>query len=141
MIVAWFVVNALVLIGLSYANVDGETQQLLVGLSIFISAVSFLVLVASAYLYMAAKLVITATGVQVLRYKTLFWSVQSVVTYVDIQEVTTSNAGLLKGLTGVGTILIQTAAAQPNLALNWIGDVDRWRDFIEQQATAADQAA
>lgn len=140
MIVAWFVVNALVLIGLSYANVDGETQQLLVGLSIFISAVSFLVLVASAYLYMAAKLVITDTGVQVLRYKTLFWSVQSVVTYHDIQEVTTNSAGLLKGLTGVGTILIQTAAAQPNLALNWIGDVARWRDYIEQQATAADQA-
>lgn len=141
MIVLWFIANALVLIGLSRSGVDGETQQLLIGLAMFIAIASFAVLVVSAYLYWAATLTITADGLQVLRYRTLFWSVQSTVTFHDIQEVTVTGAGILKSLFGVGSLLVQTSSAEPNLAINWIGDVDRWRDYIAAKADAADQAA
>lgn len=139
MIAAWFLVNVLVLVGLANAGVDGETKQILLGLAMIIAVASFAVLVVSAYLYMAAKLVITSTGVQVLRYTSLFRSVQSSVTYHDIQEETVTTSGILKGLFGVGTILIQTSSAQPNVVLNWVPHVDRWRDYIAAQATAADQ--
>lgn len=139
MIVVWFGVNAIALFGLSHAGVDGDTRQLLIGLAVFLGVATFAVLVVSAYLYWAASLRITADGLQVLRYKTLFWSVQSTVTFHDIQEVTVTGAGIFKGLFGVGTLLVQTSAAQPNLAINWIPNVDQWRDYIATKADAADQ--
>lgn len=138
MVIAWFVVNVIVYYGLSVTVVDPSTKDILAQLAGLITVITGLVLILSIYLYWAASLTITATGLRVTRYKSLFWSIQSEIEWENVEEVTVSAGGILKSLFGVGTLLVQTASAEPNLAMNWVGSVDQVRDLVAGLADAAD---
>lgn len=138
MVIAWFIVNVVVFYGLSVTDVDPSTKSILAHLAGIIAVITGVVLLVSIYLYWAASLTITASGLRVVRYKSLFWSVQSEIEFQNVEEVTVSSHGILKSLFGVGTILVQTASAEPNLALNYIGNVDQVREWIAGLADAAD---
>lgn len=137
-----FFAGAVVLVFLIYVGYKLNTQQhadpIAAQLAMFMAVVVMLVTLVSMYVYWGAKLVMTDSGLQVLRYTTLFWSTQSTVSWADIQEVSITEAGLLKSLTGVGGILVQPASAIPTLSLSWVGNVDSLRDFIAAKAEAAD---
>ena len=138
MVLVWFLINVLVMVGLANWPADPTTREALANLAVIIVTVTGLVLILSIYLYWAATLTLTASGLKVLRYKSLFWSVQSEVEWENVQEVTVNAGGILKNLFGVGTILVQTASAEPNLVMSWVGNVDSVRDLIAAQADAAD---
>lgn len=138
MVIAWFIVNVIVFYGLSVTDVDPSTQSILAQLAGLIAVITGVVLLVSIYLYWAASLTLTTSGLRVVRYKSLFWSVQSEVEWENVEEVTVSSGGIVKSLFNVGTILVQTASAEPNLVLNYIGNVDQVREWIAGLADAAD---
>lgn len=119
-------------------NTQPRPEPIAAQLAMFMAVVVALVTLVSIWVYWGAKLVMTEQGIQVLRYTTLFWSTQSTVSWADIEEVSIDSPGILKGLTGVGSLLVQSAGAQPNLSMTWVGDVDRLRDFIAARAAMAD---
>lgn len=118
-----------------------NTAPIVPQLAMFMAVVVGLIVIVSMWVYWGAKLVLTDKGLQVLRFHTLFWSTQSTVSWADVEEVTISSPGILKGLTGIGGILVQSAGSVPNLSITWIGNVDSLRDFIAAQADAADNGS
>jgi hypothetical protein len=88
-----------------------------------------------AYLYQAAYIKLSDEGIHISDFKTLFWPVQADCGWSEIQEVDVTQPGL-QSLFDVGTILIETAGAKPNLKLSYLGQVDQLRDFIESKRVA-----
>ncbi|RDH76359.1 hypothetical protein DVS77_21635 [Mycolicibacterium moriokaense] len=130
----------LIYLGSVIASQPG-TEPFVVFLAMVMAVVVGLVGIVSMYVYWGAQLRLDTDGVHVRRYNTLFWDVQSDVSWNDIEEVTVSQAGILRSLLGVGGILVQSAGALPNLSLTWIDNVDQLRDFIDSKQSAADQAS
>lgn len=137
-IIAGIVVESLLFAGVYWLAAQGADITV-VSLVTIIGVVVAVVTLVAAYIYNAAYIELSDEGVKVSQLKTLFWRLEASCEWSDIEEVDISAAGLLATLFNTGTLLIETAGAKPNLSLNWLPQVDYWRDFIKSKANSSPQ--
>lgn len=138
MIIAWFLVNLLLYYALAYSNVGGQTQEIIGTLAGFVTVLTGLVLLYNIYLYLSASMTFTQSGVEVVRYSSLFSAKRSVIEWENVELVTATSNGVIRLLGDIGTIRIETASAEPNLALSWVGNLEQVRTIAAGLADAAD---
>lgn len=115
-----------------------DTPLIAVELLTMVGVVVMIVTVIAVATYEAGKIVLDQQGIHVRNMKTLFSSVESVVEWDELQEVTVLQTGLIQSLSGAGTLMLQSASAESYLSISWIPRVVYWRDYIFGVMDAAD---
>lgn len=128
------IVAEVIIFGGAYELAIRRTDVNVLYLLCLVGIIAMLATLIAVYVYDAAKIVLTDDGIAVTNYKTLFWSVQAVCAWTEVQDVTVNEAGILQSLSGTGVLAIETAGTKPNLALNWIPNAAYWQSFIENKA-------
>lgn len=86
-----------------------------------------------AYVYSLSSITLDDTGITVNNWKSLIIDVNAQCDWSEVQDVTSTQAGVGARLFNYGTLLIQTAGTQTNLELSMVPAPDYWQGIIRQR--------
>lgn len=130
---AGFVLAALLFLGAYASRDEPQLAMIMAVVGLFTILVTFI----QAIVYRRSFIRLEPDGLYVEKWSSLFGSVSSTTEWSLVQDVTTKKGSALAYIFGYGTLLVQTAGAEPNLVLTQLPNIDALRDAVELRAKAA----
>lgn len=122
------------MVGQGHTLDDFVPTTFIVGILDLLGFVSLVITVVAMLVYDAGKIILSAQGISVVSYQTLFWSTSGMCEWRDVEDASVIKTSVVGGLFDIGELRIETAGTRPNLSLSWVPRVSYWQEYVVPHA-------
>lgn len=132
---------ALLVAAICYTHITGIlTPDLFTALGLGILLV-ILVAYVWAYVYWLSVIEVSPDKIVVVQWFTLFSSRQAEAEWIEVNDITSAQPGIVSQLAGYGTLVVETAGTKPNLTLSYMANPEQLQaqlmDYVDKAKVAA----
>ena len=124
------VMGILVYLSFTFAPTD-QIQWLIGGAAVIVG----LVTIVSLVVYHLNKIVLSASGIEFIRYNALFARPPVEADWNTVQRIEVQTPGILGTLLHFGTLTVVTAGSSQNLVMTYVPSPEAWKEYIDANAT------